>query len=29
MDEIEENHELYRAGIRVPMSGEVKNLLKG
>ena len=27
-DEIEENHELYRSGEQVPMSNEVKNLLK-
>lgn len=27
-DEIEENHELYRAGDLVPMSNEVKGLLK-
>lgn len=27
-DEIEENHELYRSGEQVPVSNEVKNLLK-
>jgi malonyl-CoA decarboxylase len=29
LDDIEENHELYRAGERVPMSSEVRSLLKG